>query len=60
VEIKLNHVYFLDKKYILISQRYQLHPVFATTQYPNGIMDAHNQKTQEELKKSPAIVIYSL
>jgi hypothetical protein len=38
---------FFDKEYILISHRYLLHPA-----YPNGITDAHNQKTEEELQKS--------
>jgi hypothetical protein len=44
-------VSFLDKEYILISRKYQLHPASATMQCPNGITDAHNQKTKEELQK---------
>jgi hypothetical protein len=32
-----------DKSNILVSQRFQLHPNFEITQYPNVIMDAHNQ-----------------
>jgi hypothetical protein len=41
--------FFLDKEYILISSRYQLHPASATTQCPSGNTDAHSQKKEEEL-----------
>jgi hypothetical protein len=34
----------LDKEYLLISQRYQLHPASATISCPNGIKDAHSKK----------------
>jgi hypothetical protein len=36
--------FFFDKGNILISIRYQLHPAFVTTQYPNDSRDASSQK----------------
>jgi hypothetical protein len=39
---------FLDKKYILISRRYQLHPASVTTQCPSGKKDAHSQLKQKK------------
>jgi hypothetical protein len=42
---------FFYKKYILISIRYQLYPVSATTQYFNSITDAHSQKKKSYNKK---------
>jgi hypothetical protein len=42
---------FLDKEYILISRRYQLHPASATTYCPSGTADAHSQTKKEELQK---------
>jgi hypothetical protein len=42
-------VFFFQKVDILISRRYQLYPVSATTQYFNSITDAHSQKKKEEL-----------
>jgi hypothetical protein len=42
---------FLDKEYILISSRYQLHPASTTTQCPSGNTDAHSQKKFTENKK---------
>jgi hypothetical protein len=41
-------IYIFYKGNILISQRYQLYSASATTQYPNGSMDAHSQKKEEE------------
>jgi hypothetical protein len=43
--------HFLDKEYILISRRYQLHPASATTHCPSDITDAHSPKHKEELQK---------
>jgi hypothetical protein len=43
--------HFFDKEYILISRRYQLHPVSATISYPNGINDAHSQTREKNYKK---------
>jgi hypothetical protein len=43
--------HFLDKKYILISRRYQIHPASATTQCPNGKTDAHSQLKQKKKYK---------
>jgi hypothetical protein len=43
--------YFLDKEYILISKRYQIHLISATTQCPNGETDAHSQLEEEIHKK---------
>jgi hypothetical protein len=42
---------FLDKEYILISRRYQLHPASATTHCSSGTADAHSQTKKEELQK---------
>jgi hypothetical protein len=42
---------FIDKEYILISRRHQLHLTSATTQCPNDIPDAHNQKEEENYRK---------
>jgi hypothetical protein len=44
-------IYIFDKGNILMSQRYQLYSVSATTQYPNGSMDAHRQKRKKKTKK---------
>jgi hypothetical protein len=41
----------LDKEYILISRRYQLHPASATTQCSNDNMDAQAEKKKDELHK---------
>jgi hypothetical protein len=41
-------LHFLDKEYILISRRYQLHPASATTQCPSGNTDAHSQLKQKK------------
>jgi hypothetical protein len=49
--LALSRHIFLDKEYILISSRYQLHPASATTQCPSGNTDAHSQKKEEELQK---------
>jgi hypothetical protein len=48
---RLLTVIFFDKKYILISRWYQLHPASTTTQYLNGSTDAHNQKQKDDTKK---------
>jgi hypothetical protein len=42
---------FFDKEHILISRRYQLHPVSATTPCPNNIKNAHSQKKEKNYKK---------
>jgi hypothetical protein len=56
------YLHFLDKEYLLILRRYQLHLASATTSCPNGIKDAHNQKKEKEItkKKSPATEIKTL
>jgi hypothetical protein len=43
--------FFLDKEYILILKRYQLHSASAATQCLSGITDAHSQQKEEELQK---------
>jgi hypothetical protein len=40
-------MYFVDKKYMLISRRYHFHLAFATMQCSNGNTDAHNNKKEE-------------
>jgi hypothetical protein len=48
---------FFDKRNILISWRYQLHPASATTQYPSGSTDAQSQNEKKKLKnRSPVSV----
>jgi hypothetical protein len=42
---------FLDKEYILISSRYQLHSTSATTQCPSNNTDAHSQKKKKNYRK---------
>jgi hypothetical protein len=32
-------------------ERYQLHPVYGTTQYPIGSTNAHNQKKEKKTKR---------
>jgi hypothetical protein len=49
---------FLNKEHILISGRYQLHPVYETTHFPSGITDAHSWKKEELQKKSYYIDIF--
>jgi hypothetical protein len=58
----LSVLLFFDEEYILISTRYQLHSISATTQCPSDNTDAHNHKKGENLqkKKSPATMINSL
>jgi hypothetical protein len=43
------YLFFLDKEYILISSRYQLHLASATTQCPSGNTDAHSQKRRRRI-----------
>ena len=52
---------FFDKGNILISREYQLHSVFATTQCPKDIVDAHSQtQKRRRRKKDPAKQINAL
>jgi hypothetical protein len=48
---------FLDKEYILISKRYQLHPASATTQYPSGNTDAHSQLKQKKKYEKEKVLL---
>jgi hypothetical protein len=53
---------FLDKEYILILRRYQLHLASATTHCSNDNTDSHSQKKKKNYRKRkrPATVINSL
>jgi hypothetical protein len=45
------HTSFFYKEYVLISKKYQLHIAFATTHWPSGSIDAHNQKRIRRITK---------
>jgi hypothetical protein len=51
------YMFFLDKEYILISRRYQLHPASATTQCPSGNTDAHSQLKQNKKYEKEKVLL---